>query len=491
MKKLARLYSNTVCANCGTIKKFGHSTVCIKFFTFVCNDCKSSHQAISHRCKSLTMSSWTDEEVDELERKGNDYARRTWLQNAPPIGTNGRPKEGDHIDVFKRFVVDAYERKKYYGEDTGAPPPQQQQATSQPTRPTQQPIVTAMPLNPRRPVQMPVPAPAVPSLVAADLLGFATAPVAAAPAPAAPSTDLFLANFDAFGTSSTPAVVNTSQSDFSTTPVSSVTGSAFGFMSAPPAPAPTPIQTPVAAPSTSFAFISTPPPSAVVAPTPAVTTSNNDFADFAGLTISSPAPAPAPLPSTTTKQPVMRHSGASQNASLISSMDSLAAPSTGFGGSSNMGMGGFGNMGGMNSHGMNSNNGMAEQQRKMMMMMQQQQGMMGGSGIPYSNMNGNMMMGGGMNNNGMMGGSMNNNMMGNSMMGGSMNNMMGGSTNYNNNMMGPGAGAMGIGMMTPQQMMMMMSQQQGAGSNRKMTTDSMSSLSLSGMDMNAWTTGKK
>eukprot|EP00957_Ditylum_brightwellii_P141490 10778721-Ditylum_brightwellii.AAC.1 len=116
VKKLARLPGNTVCANCGTTKKLGFSTICIKYYTFVCNMCKTSHQAISHRCKSLTMSSWTDAEVVALKRGGNDVARNTWLANAPPIGTGGRPREGDHVDVFKRFIVDVYERKRYYGE---------------------------------------------------------------------------------------------------------------------------------------------------------------------------------------------------------------------------------------------------------------------------------------------------------------------------------------------------------------------------------------
>jgi len=65
------------------------------------------------------MSSWSDQEVDELQKKGNDYARRTWLKNAPSVGQNRRPREGDNIDVFKRFVVDVYERKRYHGEDEG------------------------------------------------------------------------------------------------------------------------------------------------------------------------------------------------------------------------------------------------------------------------------------------------------------------------------------------------------------------------------------
>lgn len=44
VRKLARLPGNSKCPNCGTTKKFGFSTVCIKYHTFVCNNCKSSHQ---------------------------------------------------------------------------------------------------------------------------------------------------------------------------------------------------------------------------------------------------------------------------------------------------------------------------------------------------------------------------------------------------------------------------------------------------------------
>ncbi|KAL3776239.1 hypothetical protein HJC23_011736 [Cyclotella cryptica] len=116
IKSLARLPPNCICPNCGAHSKYGFSTVCIKYLTFVCNACKSSHQAVSHRCKSLTMSSWDHGEVLQLKTHGNDYARRVWLGNAPAVGTGGRPKEGDDINVFKRFVVEAYEHKKYYRE---------------------------------------------------------------------------------------------------------------------------------------------------------------------------------------------------------------------------------------------------------------------------------------------------------------------------------------------------------------------------------------
>ena len=155
VKKLSRLPSNCVCANCGTRSKFGFSTVCIKYLTFVCNACKSSHQAISHRCKSLTMSAWDHGEVTRLKTHGNDYVRRVWLATAPEVGAGGRPREGDDIGVFKRFVIDVYEHKRYYREPTlvgdscagkdvlDVAPPTVKQCTPQPC--------TAINLNPATP----------------------------------------------------------------------------------------------------------------------------------------------------------------------------------------------------------------------------------------------------------------------------------------------------------------------------------------------------
>ena len=63
------------------------------------------------------MSSWTPAEVLQLKANGNDKARATWLAKAPPPGQGGRPQEGSDINVFKAFIVDVYERKKYYRED--------------------------------------------------------------------------------------------------------------------------------------------------------------------------------------------------------------------------------------------------------------------------------------------------------------------------------------------------------------------------------------
>ena len=89
LKRLRKLEQNCVCPNCGTYNQFGFGNVCVKFKTFVCDNCKSSHQAISHRCKSVTMSTWTMEEVQELSTQrggGNLAASHTWLLHAPNYG---------------------------------------------------------------------------------------------------------------------------------------------------------------------------------------------------------------------------------------------------------------------------------------------------------------------------------------------------------------------------------------------------------------------
>jgi hypothetical protein len=67
-----------------------------------------------------------------------------------------------------------------------------------------------------------------------------------------------------------------------------------------------------------------------------------------------------------------------------------------------------------------------------------------------------------------------------------------GGMNNNMGMMNPGmvGGGMGIGMMTPQNMMNFGVQSNPVG-NRHNNSNALNSLSMSGMDMNAWTTGKK
>lgn len=152
------------------------------------------------------MSSWTDEEVAELERKGNDYCLRTWLKNAPPCGHNGRPQPGSDLAVYKRFVVDAYENKRYFGNDDGPVAITQPQAP--PPRASAAPQIRSI-----KPVSAPVSAPPPPVV---DLLDFSS-PAPSTAAPVSSSTDLFgdftsaqsvNPPFDAFAATSVQAPAN-------------------------------------------------------------------------------------------------------------------------------------------------------------------------------------------------------------------------------------------------------------------------------------------
>ena len=51
LNKMRRLPDNKKCATCDHEDRMGFKDVCMKFKIFICSDCKSAHQAFSHRCK--------------------------------------------------------------------------------------------------------------------------------------------------------------------------------------------------------------------------------------------------------------------------------------------------------------------------------------------------------------------------------------------------------------------------------------------------------
>ena len=51
INQLRRLPANKVCGTCPYEDRMGFKNVCMKFKIFICDDCKSGHQAFSHRCK--------------------------------------------------------------------------------------------------------------------------------------------------------------------------------------------------------------------------------------------------------------------------------------------------------------------------------------------------------------------------------------------------------------------------------------------------------
>lgn len=142
LQRLRRLPENRICPNCGKKdSSFGFQAVCMAYKTFVCSDCKSSHQAFSHRCKSVSMSIWNMMEVQSLEERnggGNKAATKQWLAGAPE---SMRPRPDSHVDEKKTFVDRAYNKKEWYNKDWESSPP----APCEPAK-------TVTPQPPQRPV---------------------------------------------------------------------------------------------------------------------------------------------------------------------------------------------------------------------------------------------------------------------------------------------------------------------------------------------------
>ncbi|GFH58993.1 hypothetical protein CTEN210_15469 [Chaetoceros tenuissimus] len=370
VKKLARAEENLFCPNCGSYSKFGFSTVCIKYYTFVCNSCKTAHQAVSHRCKSLTMSSWDQGEVLKLKRHGNEVARNTWLANAPPVGQGGRPKEGDDVNVFKRFIVTVYENKKYYSADGEVSSPVKSSIEAPPPQPTATFDAPTQPVKSRKPKQKakpkaPAPAPAV------DLLDFGAFDSAPTPGPSTQpanqssvSTGNASNDFADFGAFESAAPSTSNQSSIS---VSSPTFDAFGDFSQAPAPAPV-------ATNTFDPFDNTSADTSATA-----TTQSNDL-------LSMTQPSTSTTASTTTKKPVMGNNQGTS--SMISSMGQ--APMMNNMGMNNMNNANMNMMNNTNMNMMNNmnmanfggnnnmmmpNQGMMNSQQQMMMMQQQMNNM--------------------------------------------------------------------------------------------------------------------
>lgn len=337
------------------------------------------------------MSSWTDAEVAELERKGNDYCRQTWLKKAPQEGVGGRPKPGMDINVYKRFVVDAYEHKRYYGEHDGTV------RGPVPAAPAPAPATFANPQASRaRRVKKPVAAaPAsAPLPQVADLLDFAAPPAPAALKLGASNHDMFAADFTMAPAAAAPKNNDMFVANFSSpSPAPVASGNGFPMLAKPGDSA-----KPAPAPSTGGFSLSSVPAS--------TSSATSTLSDFAGLSIQGSSGTIG------TKKPIMGSGGASaismMGAQTIQPMQHNQQPMQ-------MGWQQMGMSPQMQQMGMTPQ---MQQQQQLMMMQQQQRMQMNGGG-----MNSNMMMGSGMSMNSGMGMGMNSGMSMNS----GMNNMsMGG-----------------------------------------------------------------
>lgn len=62
-----------------------------------------------HRVKSISMATFTPEEIDFIKTRGNDYCRRVWLGLYEGESVNFTDEQS-----VKDFMSDKYEKKRYY-----------------------------------------------------------------------------------------------------------------------------------------------------------------------------------------------------------------------------------------------------------------------------------------------------------------------------------------------------------------------------------------
>ncbi|GAQ90562.1 GTPase-activating protein [Klebsormidium nitens] len=111
VKALGKLPENRACINCGSK---GSQSVCTTFSTFVCIPCSGVHREFTHRIKSMSMSSWTSDEVRALEEGGNETARqiyfKDWDPSKFPMPDNSNPER------LRSFIKAVYVDKRFTGE---------------------------------------------------------------------------------------------------------------------------------------------------------------------------------------------------------------------------------------------------------------------------------------------------------------------------------------------------------------------------------------
>ncbi|XP_067948001.1 arf-GAP domain and FG repeat-containing protein 1-like isoform X2 [Watersipora subatra] len=111
LRKMVALPHNRYCFDCG---QRGPTYVNMTVGSYVCTACSGILRGINppHRVKSISMASFTQEEVDLLIQRGNEYNKQVWLG----LHATKDPPQMDTKDEIKLrdYLTQKYERKRWY-----------------------------------------------------------------------------------------------------------------------------------------------------------------------------------------------------------------------------------------------------------------------------------------------------------------------------------------------------------------------------------------
>lgn len=77
LARIVKLPENKKCFDCAGRGRTAY--VVMPLWTFVCTGCSGVHREFSHRVLSITLHSFTKEQIDQLEAGGNKAAQARWL----------------------------------------------------------------------------------------------------------------------------------------------------------------------------------------------------------------------------------------------------------------------------------------------------------------------------------------------------------------------------------------------------------------------------
>ncbi|XP_046736344.1 arf-GAP domain and FG repeat-containing protein 1 isoform X2 [Diprion similis] len=114
LKILRELVSQPGNKECFDCRQRGPTYVNMTIGSFVCTSCSGMLRGLTppHRVKSISMATFTPEEIEYIKERGNDHCRRIWLGLADPP----TPKILDLKDEqkMKDLMISKYELKRYY-----------------------------------------------------------------------------------------------------------------------------------------------------------------------------------------------------------------------------------------------------------------------------------------------------------------------------------------------------------------------------------------
>ncbi|KAJ6810672.1 putative ADP-ribosylation factor GTPase-activating protein AGD14 isoform X2 [Iris pallida] len=123
IRGLLKLPPNRRCINCNSL---GPQYVCTNFWTFICIACSGIHREFTHRVKSVSMAKFTTQEVESLQRGGNQRAKEQFLKDWDTERL--RLPDNSNPDKIREFIKSVYVDKKYAGGRSSDKPPRDTQS---------------------------------------------------------------------------------------------------------------------------------------------------------------------------------------------------------------------------------------------------------------------------------------------------------------------------------------------------------------------------